>query len=473
MAPPAFNSIFFRLPPATAALLLSAAFGLTSAHALPRQTKVVEYHVLDVVPFPLPTAGPLSPFDLQRRQDDTVCGFIGGDPDLPATCSAGSHCVLDAPNSVVGCCPNGGVCTAGVFTGCVDRNSDPQTEINPYVFTCGGSDVCFKNQFAGGYSQFGCGTASSLGTTVHASASGASTTLSIDSVEVSLTQTPSSLATPTTIGSTRSTSEHTSTKTTSHSSTKSTSSRASTTTPSTSSDPASQTTSTTSSSQSPTSAPENNGHLRKSQTGAIVGGTIGGAAALLLLAAALFFCWRRRSGNSRKGPGPSPAAAPTQYISPLQSHGAAFAPLPSWNEDDGQFGHAPNPYGPLEPTLHAPRSTHPHGFSQPLRHNPAYGSAALAAHNGRGLTPVTEEEHPFETPEPQGREIDDFSRAYSNAQIGQLTDEYGNGDKTPLREDAQETGVSSEPEDSPPRPRGGHRPLWQQNRQQSRNLMWL
>ncbi|KAI1812973.1 hypothetical protein GGS20DRAFT_502335 [Poronia punctata] len=198
---PSFNDIFLRLPPSSAILVLNAVFGLTAGHAVPRQTKVVDFHTLSVIPFPpAPTDAPRSPFDLLRREDNTICGYIGGNPDLPATCLAGSHCVLDAANSAVGCCPNGGACTTGVFTGCVDWNSDPQTEINPYVFTCQGSDVCYKNNFAGGYFQYGCGTAFDLGTTVHASASGASAALSIGTVHVSLTESAKSLATPTTIG---------------------------------------------------------------------------------------------------------------------------------------------------------------------------------------------------------------------------------------------------------------------------------
>ncbi|KAI8632486.1 hypothetical protein F5Y19DRAFT_365738 [Xylariaceae sp. FL1651] len=518
MALSAFDNIFFRLPPATAVLLLSAALGLTSGHALPRQTKVIEYRELDVIPFPpAPTNAPLSPFDLQRRQENTICGFIGGNPELPATCSLGSHCVLDPVNSVVGCCPNGETCTTGVYTSCVDRNSDPQTEINPYVFTCQGSDVCFRNQFAGGYHQFGCGTASDLGTTVQTSADGASTALSIETVPVSLTASASTLATPTTIGSFSSVSTRSSSASSmSSSSRSSTSSRSSS---STSSSVASSTThsSSTSSSSDPASSAtstQDSGSIKQTQTGAIVGGVIGGAAAILSLLALAFYCLRRRGRNSRKGPGPAPTAPPTtQYISPMRSHGAAFAPLPSWNDEDNggpsspsfynnahAHAHQPSPYGPLEPTgvsAPAPANLTPHGygFSQPLRYNPSYMAMGMPMPAKAGLTPVVEEEQPFDReeqqqhqqqyqqqyqqqPQLQGREIDEFSRAYSNAGIGQLPDDEPDyEDRAPLRDHAaHEAGNSTESssEDSPPRNRGaGHRPLWQQNRQQSRNLMWL
>ncbi|KAI3322084.1 hypothetical protein HD806DRAFT_136526 [Xylariaceae sp. AK1471] len=485
MAHPPFNNIFFRLPPATAVLLLSAVFGLTHSHALPRQTKIVEHRELEVIPFPpAPTNAPLSPFNLQRRQENTICGFIGGNSDLPATCSLGSHCVLDPANSVVGCCPNGGTCTAGVYTGCVDRNSNPQTEINPYIFTCQGSNVCFKNNFDGGYFQYGCGTASELGTTVQMSASGASSALSIGTVDVSLTESPISLATPTTIGSyslstrssssTSSVSSRTSSRTSSHTTSSETHSSSSVS----STDPSSSMT--VSPTPSPTKDP---GSIKKSQTGAIVGGVVGGAAAIIALIALAFFCLRRRSRNSRIGPGPTPTAPPTtHYTSPMQSHGAAFAPLPSWNDEEGRSSptfhnhphpYPPSPYGPLEPTFTAPAApppanltANPHGFSQPLRYNPAYMAASMPKGS---LTPVVEEEQPLEREEPQRREIDDFSRAYSSAGIGQLPDEDIEEDRAPLRGNVQDTPE----EDSPPQRSGGHRPLWQQNRQQSRNLMWL
>ncbi|KAI0433620.1 hypothetical protein F5Y09DRAFT_338437 [Xylaria sp. FL1042] len=533
MARPLFHNIFLRLPPATAVLLLSAVFDLTKGHALPQPTKVVEFRELDVIPFPPPPTGrPLSPFDLQLRQENTVCGYLGGNSDFPATCSLGSHCVLDAANSVVGCCPNGGACTTGVFTGCVDRNSSPQTEINPYVYTCQGSDVCFKNNFAGGYFQYGCGTASELGTTVQTSADGATAALSISTVDVSLTESPSTLATPTTIGSPMSTgttssspissqstsatpsstitsassiSSTTSSRTSSHTTSSKTHSSSSTTSISTSS-----TNTPSSITITPTSAPTGgSASARKTRTGAIIGGVIGGAAAAISLIALAFFCLRRRNRNHRIGPGPAPTAPPTtQYVSPMQSHGAAFAPLPSWHDDEGSpspsfhthshppppvpYGplertrsaassnyrthtnpHPPEPYGPLESTLSAPTPANlgatAHSYSQPLRYNPGYMPASMPQPKG-SLTPVVEEDQSLEREESHGGEIDDFSRAYSNAGIGQLTDEDVEEDRTPLRANAEDT---PEEEGSISRRSAGHRPLWQQNRQQSRNLMWL
>ncbi|KAK5624554.1 hypothetical protein RRF57_000270 [Xylaria bambusicola] len=486
-------------------LLLSFVFNLTEGHALPQQTKTVAFRELDVIPFPpLPTDRPVSPFDLQRRQENTVCGYLGGDSNLPATCSAGSHCVLDQVNSVVGCCPNGGACTTGVFTGCVDKNSDPQTEINPYVYTCQGSDVCFMNNFAGGYSQYGCGTASTIGTSVQTSAEGATTALSIETVDVSLTESPSTLATPTKIGSIATTSQG---ETSSDSTSTSFSHTKSSTTNSSSSTLPNNTPSSTTAGATPTNtdAPPSAGQTR---TGVIIGGVIGGAAALIALVALGFFCLRRRNRNHRIGPGPAPKAPPTtHYTSPIQSHGAAFAPLPSWNDEDGSSPpnahnhahpyppepyvplertrstasshyrthsnpHPPDSYDPLESTLSAPTPANlatVHGYSQPMRYNSGYLSVAMPPPKG-SLTPVVEEDQSLECEESQGREIDDFSRAYSSAGIGQLPDEDLEEDRTPLRanpQDAQQEG------DSTPRRTAGNRPLWQQNRQQSRNLMWL
>ncbi|KAI8949046.1 hypothetical protein F4801DRAFT_591397 [Xylaria longipes] len=498
MARPPFHNIFFRLPPTTAVLLLSAVFSLTDGHALPRQTKVVAYHELDVIPFPpIPTGESLSPFDLKRRQENTICGYLGGNLDLPATCSLGSHCVLDAANSVVGCCPNGGACTTGVFTGCVDRNSDPQTEINPYIYTCQGTNVCFMNNFAGGYFQYGCGTASSLGTTVQTSANGAATALSIETVDVSLTESPSSLTAPTTIGS------FASTETRGSSQTSSQSRPTTSSTSSTSSTPSIDIPSPTDVSSAPTTTrdPES---AKQSQTGAIIGGVVGGAAAAISLIALVFYCLRRRNRNHRIGPGPTPTAPPTtQFTGPMPSHGAAFAPLPSWHDEEGSpppnfhshshpqppepygplesayaasssnFGghpgpYPPNPYGPFEPPLSAPAPANlgatAYGYSQPLRYNPGYMPQPKGS-----LTPVVEEDQSMEREDPPGREIDDFSRAYSSAGIGQLPDEDVEEDHTPLRNNSQTTQDS----DSVSRRSPGHRPLWQQNRQQSRNLMWL
>lgn len=291
-----------RLPPAAAVLVLSSLLSLTDAHALPRQTKTVELHEIDALPWPLqPVATPAPTLlaDLRLRQLNTVCGYIGGDPDLPATCSAGSHCAVDVAHGAIGCCPDGGACSQGIFTGCVDANSDPQTEVNPYVYTCSGSDVCYKNAFDGGYSQYGCGSTSGLGTSVVMTASGKET-LDLTSLSADLTAEPSTLSEPTTIGSRTKTDETTRTETTETTKTTSetkTSSQPTTTDEATTTDSSSMADST----NTATSAPDAN-HDSDTNVGAIVGGSIGGVAALVALVSVGLFFWRRRLGNTRQGP---------------------------------------------------------------------------------------------------------------------------------------------------------------------------
>jgi hypothetical protein len=75
---------------------------------------------------------------------------------------------------------------------------------------------------------------------------------------------------------------------------------------------------------------------------------------------------------------------------------------------------------------------------------------------------------------PLTREIDDFSRGFHDAlgRIGE-EDESGSsfyGSRTNVNEG---NGVSGGGSDGPEGPYGGVRPLWQQQRRQSRNLMWM
>ncbi|KAI5866696.1 hypothetical protein GGS23DRAFT_283583 [Durotheca rogersii] len=566
MAGSTFNANFLRLPPATAALLLSAVFQLTGGHALPPQTRTVDLRELNIVSFPLPTAAPIYlPRALRRPRQNTVCGFIAGDPNLPATCSAGSHCVLEQVNGIVGCCPDGGDCSTGVFTGCVDRNSEPQTEINPYVYTCQGSDVCYKNQFAGGYSQFGCGTASDLAATVETSAFD-KTSVELDQTLMSLTATPSRLSSPTTIGSSPP-SETSSSSQDSSATSSFTASPSSTATQSSSSiEPSSP------SAEQPAAPPSTtSSRPSESNNAAIIGGSVAGAVVLIALIIAGCLCLKKRRGNKREGPGPSPAAPPTtEYISPVKSHGAAFAPLPSWQDDDESRllpphgnnknsnpdsnindGNAPDSWQPPPPAAAPGR-----GFLHPGRYHTVVPVGGLV---GTGLSPVAEEpptptpttpssaaaataalllrgqfqshhqyqplqdhhehdhhyeheqQHPYyydnHNAAPQlpqtlphlqsgaASELDDFSRAFSIAG----TDTRDSEDTQPLARATDSVAVegpgtvaaaAGDGSQSPPPRRGsvgrgeaspsragsgfaGNRPLWQQNRPQGRNQMWI
>ncbi|KAL6903975.1 hypothetical protein GGI43DRAFT_381674 [Trichoderma evansii] len=295
-----------RSPTATALLVSSTLLQIASSHALPRETKTIAFRELDVVAWPIATPAPKvspelasSPIEqLLQRDFNTICGWIGGDPNQPATCLAGSHCAADTSNKAIGCCPNDGPCTTGIFTGCVDVNSPPQTELNPYVFTCAGAQVCYLNHFEGGFSQFGCGSVSQLATTVAATAL-SQLPLDISTVSVQLTQTPTTLSAPTTIGS-RTASRTTSsrkTKTTSGSNTSETDTSTST---GTGTGTASESTSTSTSTSTP-SAPTSSG---TSKAGPIAGGVVGGLAGLALIAALIFFLLRKRKTR------------PSQYITP-------------------------------------------------------------------------------------------------------------------------------------------------------------
>ncbi|KAI1143093.1 hypothetical protein F5Y05DRAFT_367465 [Hypoxylon sp. FL0543] len=188
----------------------------------------------------------------------------------------------------------------------------------------------------------------------------------------------------------------------------------------------------------------------------------------------------------------------------MRSHGAAFAPLPSWQDDEEdrrpltQYPTPqPQPYypPPPEPWQAAPvaaparTSTANRGFSQPLRYHPATIRAVPPLGLGTGLAPVAEEEHPHEQERDHNddydrgvssSEIDDFSRAYSSAGIGTQEMEEDRRPLTVMNPDENPPGsgtTSPGGSRSPTRGEGtggpGNRPLWQQNRQQRRNLMWL
>ncbi|PSS02153.1 hypothetical protein BD289DRAFT_422715 [Coniella lustricola] len=489
-------NIFLELPRPTALLLFSSLVSLASAHIARQTPATLPHRPLNVSPYPplpAPTSAPLTLdalHELLRRQD-TVCGYIEGNPALPATCSAGSHCVVDADHGVVGCCPDGqGTCTAGVYTGCVDGNSGPQTAIDPYIFTCTGSNVCYKNEFEGGYSQFGCGTASSLAATVLNSASGISSVVSLTSEAISFTQDTSPLATTTTLGSGRWTltgdSSSTGSMTTLTIAVSSTSDASPTQNSATTQ--SSSTSISTSAAAPPASQNDNKG---SNHTGAIVGGTIGGLAALVAIVAIAAYLWRRRAGNARQGPGPRPGD--TQYISPMAGGTAAFAPL---QQDTGPYkGHTTATTVNGKTIRHVPGSTNSiwqyGGDTQFLEHNAtgvnaaaadfaAVGSGAGAAAAGVGVATTGDTYHngqyanlhdgPSEDQIPlwqQFPEIDDFSRNFNDA-----LSRIGEEDEDDLENDVNNGGMTNSRQRGSTGDLGESSPLWLQSRRQSRNLMW-
>lgn len=172
------------------------------------------------------------------------------------------------------------------------------------------------------------------------------------------------------------------------------------------------------------------------------------------------------------------------FTSPARSHGAAFAPLPSWQDnqsnngvDDYYYGNPyGNPYGEqLYPDQAYPTATNNGNeagfgngnYAAPYVSPPQGYDSAHVASIGTGLAPV-EEEARSESPT---RDIDRFSQAYTDARIGQTpSDESIRPLTEPEPVSSESTTSSSYP--SPVRS-GGGRPLWQQNRQRSRNLMWM
>lgn len=458
------SDIFVRLPPPTALLLLCSVFEVTSAYAirdLPRQTAAAEakpvdpLFAFDISPYPpLPTSAPFYPGDLRRRQElNTVCGFIGGDPGLPATCSAGSHCVLEAAHGVVGCCPDGqDPCTTGIFTACVDGNSPAKGgAADPFAFTCSGDDVCYKNKFEGGYSQFGCGSASSLAATVFASASGIKTTIDPPSLSISFTGTTS--ATSRSRSSTRS-------RTRSNSSSHSSSSHSSTPT----------TEPTTAPTAESTAAPPTTGTTSRSSdnTGAIVGGTISGVAVLIAAVAAGMYLWRRRQRtNRREGPGPGPKNMTTQYISPSMAGGGGGGAVGAGG--NAQFQPLHQSYEAWESGLQPGAAVVYPPQPVPPPHAGAYPVAGAQPMGGRGVDgePVHGDLVPLT------REIDDFSRGFHDA-LGRIDEEdYTSTAGTEVTVGSGHlTGAGAAGGDSRPTT-GDGRPLWQQNRRMSRNMMWM
>ena len=536
-----------RLPPPTAVLLVVGVLGRVHAVdlILPQQTAVLvgattlPHHALDVVAWPpLPTSPPADPWELRRRQDtNTICGYLGGDAALPATCGAGSHCVMDPEHKAIGCCPNGEEpCTTGIFTGCVDGNSPAQTEINPYIFTCGGGDACYKNDFGGGYYQFGCGTAADLATSVAAIATGVSTTATLqrESQTFSFTATPSSLSEPTTLATVSVTSTGSTVSSASSTSTvSSTTSTSSSTTSTTSSTSSSSTSSTSTSSSSPSSTTTAGAAAvaasHSPSLGAIIGGTISGVAVLVAVLLIGFWLRRRRQGNARQGPGGPPGGA-TQYISPAGAR-AGFVPVHQTYDgyetgrrtesQSAEFYHDQNfgvtttiqsgapvfaahpAVSPLSPQ--GDEAFYPPGGSY---HYPGQYPAAYAAGAAPGLgsSPTAISSHSPAAavhlePEqvPLTYEIGDFSRDLHAplSRIGE-EDEYGNSSRGVSGEQpyaaANETaagtyGHAHDPsgastlsplthhnmvsEDEEDLPAYGSRPLWQQNRSPRRGGPWM
>lgn len=119
----------FAMPPSSIFLLFSIVF--SGSNALP-WTEAQQTHVYKADAWsPRPTfiPEPADPARLFRRDalDVAICGWLGGNSASAATCSPGSSCIRDTIHGVVGCCGTSGPCTAGVYTSCIDMNSNGWT----------------------------------------------------------------------------------------------------------------------------------------------------------------------------------------------------------------------------------------------------------------------------------------------------------------------------------------------------------
>ena len=184
---------FTRLPPTAAILIFSTILKPALASVMPRETGAAAEasHTLAIVDWPLvPTAVPLLPAELRKREFNTVCGWIGGNADMAATCEGDSHCVADVEHKIIGCCPNQGECKSGIYTACVDSNNPGSGKGDPWVYSCPAGKVCYRNTFDGGFHQYGCG-ASNMATSVATKAPGKSA-LAFSQVTASFSSQPTS-----------------------------------------------------------------------------------------------------------------------------------------------------------------------------------------------------------------------------------------------------------------------------------------
>ena len=130
MAPPIFS-----MPSSSMLLLFSLAFDLTNARAWEGAQKTAVYDGDDWSPRPTQFSATRRSLFKRDHVDVAVCGWIGGISASPAACASGSSCIHDTMHGYVGCCATSGPCTAGVYTSCVDENSDGSSDGSGLVDT--------------------------------------------------------------------------------------------------------------------------------------------------------------------------------------------------------------------------------------------------------------------------------------------------------------------------------------------------
>lgn len=255
---------------------------------------------------------------------------------------------------------------------------------------------------------------------------------------------------------------------------------------------------------SATSTPIPNDPQSRDHTGAIVGGTISGVAVLVAAIALGIFLWRRKKRHANQL-GPHSTGGPTAYVSPMSGapyYEGGFAPVHQ-DQDGWETGMPPSKMAAaggarIYPVQQEHEFGYPPartGYDYPSQYPAGYGVGAGSSAGGAtsrfGGIPPPRPARAFDEAEaeaepgdqvPLTREIDDFSRGFHDAlgRIGE-EDEYessrnnsgtgvneGNGVSGPIS-----TAHNSGSDNTATRPYGGVRPLWQQQRRQSRNLMWM
>jgi hypothetical protein len=120
------------------------------SYALPGLAPATSTYVGDQFT-PKPTEAPMIvPVELMRRQENSfsvgadgfnstivannVCGYVGKQWSIGATCSASSSCFWDQNSQIVGCCTTEGPCTTGIYTSCYDGTGVKGAD-SPFVYT--------------------------------------------------------------------------------------------------------------------------------------------------------------------------------------------------------------------------------------------------------------------------------------------------------------------------------------------------
>ncbi|TGO81538.1 hypothetical protein BPOR_1111g00010 [Botrytis porri] len=308
-------------------ILFSALFGVTNAipWAAAKQTATYKGDEWS----PRPTNRIIESRDLFRRVsfDVDICGWIGGNKAQSVGCRSGSSCIHDTSYGVIGCCPTSSAgsdpvpCTDGLYTSCIDHNSAGYASnsfmVNNGILSCPSNSNCYKVNYPENYSQFGCGPSTGNITAVTTFA-GQATDDNLQIVYTGVTFNPTIIIqNPSYFG-------------------------AATSFPSsTSATPAQFTASATAGKGSLTpSIPESTSSTAaaskgSSNTGAIVGGTIGALIVIIGASIAAFFLIRKKR-NKRESIVPRGAMSPPRLSKPT-------------------FEAVPNPTPSLQP-IHSPIS---------------------------------------------------------------------------------------------------------------------